>query len=181
MLLTRLCCLHLWWLFVVSGCSLGVLRNLSSFFRLRCCGLVKPTIIDWTQQFPPGRQHNLAAHSDLVWPIRRLRSDPPPPSRTNQEAPQGSQDQRHRVNLLLLWEENRRSTKTAAALWTIWTNRSEAKITHGNAFVGRVKVGRGNTTNPPIPFLEGLKNVFWGVFASCIYGNVNAYFFICSA
>lgn len=46
--------------------NLGVLRNLASFFRLRCCGLVKPAVIDWTQQFPPGRQHNLAAHSDLV-------------------------------------------------------------------------------------------------------------------
>lgn len=58
---------------------------------------------------------------------------------------------------LLLWEENRRSTKTAAALWTIWTNRSEAKITPGNAFLGRGKVGRGGHN----PFLKAQKE-FWG-------------------
>uniref|UniRef100_A0A665V0E7 Palmitoyltransferase n=1 Tax=Echeneis naucrates TaxID=173247 RepID=A0A665V0E7_ECHNA len=29
--------------------NLGVVRNLVSFFQLRCCGLFKPTIIDWTQ------------------------------------------------------------------------------------------------------------------------------------
>ncbi|KAF3832997.1 hypothetical protein F7725_026662 [Dissostichus mawsoni] len=33
--------------------NLGVMRNLASFFQLRCCGLFKPAIIDWTQQFPP--------------------------------------------------------------------------------------------------------------------------------
>lgn len=67
----------LWWLFA-SGCSLGLLRNLASFFRLRCCGLVKPAIIDWTQQFPPGRPHSLGAHSDLVWPIMGLHKNPGP-------------------------------------------------------------------------------------------------------
>uniref|UniRef100_H3C8I4 Palmitoyltransferase n=1 Tax=Tetraodon nigroviridis TaxID=99883 RepID=H3C8I4_TETNG len=30
--------------------NLGVLRNLVSFFQLRCCGLFKPAVIDWTQQ-----------------------------------------------------------------------------------------------------------------------------------
>uniref|UniRef100_H2UT64 Palmitoyltransferase n=1 Tax=Takifugu rubripes TaxID=31033 RepID=H2UT64_TAKRU len=30
--------------------NLGVVRNLVSFFQLRCCGLFKPAIIDWTQQ-----------------------------------------------------------------------------------------------------------------------------------
>uniref|UniRef100_A0A672Y3L7 Palmitoyltransferase n=1 Tax=Sphaeramia orbicularis TaxID=375764 RepID=A0A672Y3L7_9TELE len=43
---------------------LGVVRNLVSFFHLRCCGLFKPAIIDWTQQFPPGR--DAFGHPDMV-------------------------------------------------------------------------------------------------------------------
>ncbi|XP_037102463.1 putative palmitoyltransferase ZDHHC13 [Syngnathus acus] len=46
--------------------NLGVLRNLASFFKLRCCGLFKPAIIDWTQQFPPGRDQRLYKHMDMV-------------------------------------------------------------------------------------------------------------------
>ncbi|KAF0042787.1 hypothetical protein F2P81_004124 [Scophthalmus maximus] len=45
---------------------LGVVRNLVSFFHLRCCGLVKPAVIDWTQQFPPGREQPLFGQADLV-------------------------------------------------------------------------------------------------------------------
>ncbi|XP_072320879.1 putative palmitoyltransferase ZDHHC13 [Eucyclogobius newberryi] len=30
--------------------NLGVVRNLVSFFQLRCCGLCKPSVVDWTQQ-----------------------------------------------------------------------------------------------------------------------------------
>lgn len=47
-------------------CSLGVVRNLVSFFQLRCCGLFKPAVIDWTQQFPPGPDHPMFAHADMV-------------------------------------------------------------------------------------------------------------------
>lgn len=50
--------------------SLGVVRNLVSFFQLRCCGLFKPVIIDWTQQFQPGHQH-VFGHTDMVWPPPR--------------------------------------------------------------------------------------------------------------
>uniref|UniRef100_A0A8D3CUR8 Palmitoyltransferase n=1 Tax=Scophthalmus maximus TaxID=52904 RepID=A0A8D3CUR8_SCOMX len=46
--------------------NLGVVRNLVSFFHLRCCGLVKPAVIDWTQQFPPGREQPLFGQADLV-------------------------------------------------------------------------------------------------------------------
>uniref|UniRef100_A0A669CB03 Palmitoyltransferase n=1 Tax=Oreochromis niloticus TaxID=8128 RepID=A0A669CB03_ORENI len=45
--------------------NLGVVRNLVSFFQLRCCGLFKPVIIDWTQQFQPGHQH-VFGHTDMV-------------------------------------------------------------------------------------------------------------------
>lgn len=50
----------------VCPCSLGVVRNLLSFFQLRCCGFFKPTVIDWTQQFPPGRDQHVFGHPDLV-------------------------------------------------------------------------------------------------------------------
>uniref|UniRef100_A0A665V0U1 Palmitoyltransferase n=1 Tax=Echeneis naucrates TaxID=173247 RepID=A0A665V0U1_ECHNA len=46
--------------------NLGVVRNLVSFFQLRCCGLFKPTIIDWTQQFPPGRDQHMFGLADMV-------------------------------------------------------------------------------------------------------------------
>ncbi|XP_061620414.1 putative palmitoyltransferase ZDHHC13 [Phyllopteryx taeniolatus] len=46
--------------------NLGVVRNLVSFFQLRCCGLFKPAIIDWTQQFPPGCDQRLFRHTDMV-------------------------------------------------------------------------------------------------------------------
>uniref|UniRef100_A0A8C4H9E4 Palmitoyltransferase n=1 Tax=Dicentrarchus labrax TaxID=13489 RepID=A0A8C4H9E4_DICLA len=46
--------------------NLGVVRNLVSFFQLRCCGLFKPAIIDWTQQFPPGRDQHMFGHTDMV-------------------------------------------------------------------------------------------------------------------
>ncbi|XP_060915639.1 putative palmitoyltransferase ZDHHC13 [Labrus mixtus] len=46
--------------------NLGVVKNLVSFFHLRCCGLFKPAIIDWTQQFPPGRDQHMFGHTDMV-------------------------------------------------------------------------------------------------------------------
>ncbi|XP_054468147.1 putative palmitoyltransferase ZDHHC13 [Anoplopoma fimbria] len=46
--------------------NLGVVRNLVSFFHLRCCGLFKPAVIDWTQQFPPGRDQHVFGHTDMV-------------------------------------------------------------------------------------------------------------------
>ncbi|XP_069021813.1 putative palmitoyltransferase ZDHHC13 [Embiotoca jacksoni] len=46
--------------------NLGVVRNLASFFHLRCCGLFKPAVIDWTQQFPPGRDQHMFGHTDMV-------------------------------------------------------------------------------------------------------------------
>ncbi|XP_029000626.1 putative palmitoyltransferase ZDHHC13 isoform X1 [Betta splendens] len=44
----------------------GVLRNLVSFFHLRCCGFFKPTVVDWTQQFPPGRDQHMFGPTDMV-------------------------------------------------------------------------------------------------------------------
>ncbi|XP_056134539.1 putative palmitoyltransferase ZDHHC13 [Lampris incognitus] len=46
--------------------NLGIMRNLVSFFQIRCCGLFKPTVIDWTQQFPLGRDQHLFGHADMV-------------------------------------------------------------------------------------------------------------------
>ncbi|XP_029284597.1 putative palmitoyltransferase ZDHHC13 isoform X1 [Cottoperca gobio] len=46
--------------------NLGVVWNLVSFFQLRCCGLFKPAIIDWTQQFPSGRDQHMFGHTDMV-------------------------------------------------------------------------------------------------------------------
>uniref|UniRef100_A0A668ADK2 Palmitoyltransferase n=1 Tax=Myripristis murdjan TaxID=586833 RepID=A0A668ADK2_9TELE len=46
--------------------NLGVMRNLVSFFQLRCCGLFKPAIIDWTQQFTSGRDQHVFGHPDMV-------------------------------------------------------------------------------------------------------------------
>lgn len=34
--------------------NFGVLRNLVNFFQLRCCGLCKPVVVDWTQQYSLG-------------------------------------------------------------------------------------------------------------------------------
>uniref|UniRef100_A0A8C7RRX8 Palmitoyltransferase n=1 Tax=Oncorhynchus mykiss TaxID=8022 RepID=A0A8C7RRX8_ONCMY len=45
--------------------NLGVVRNLVSFFQLRCCGLFKPAMVDWTQQYPPGRDH-MFGQPDIV-------------------------------------------------------------------------------------------------------------------
>ncbi|KAM9410387.1 putative palmitoyltransferase ZDHHC13 [Pholidichthys leucotaenia] len=46
--------------------NLGVVKNLVSFFHLRCCGLFKPAIIDWTQQVLHGREQHIFGHTDLV-------------------------------------------------------------------------------------------------------------------
>ncbi|CAF88271.1 unnamed protein product, partial [Tetraodon nigroviridis] len=46
--------------------NLGVLRNLVSFSPVRCCGLFKPAVIDWTQQLPHGPDHLMFAHADTV-------------------------------------------------------------------------------------------------------------------
>ncbi|XP_047437519.1 putative palmitoyltransferase ZDHHC13 [Mugil cephalus] len=46
--------------------NMGIVRNLVSFFHLRCCGLFKPAVIDWTQQFPPGRDQHMFGHTDMV-------------------------------------------------------------------------------------------------------------------
>ncbi|XP_063044978.1 putative palmitoyltransferase ZDHHC13 [Engraulis encrasicolus] len=34
--------------------NFGVLRNLINFFQVRCCGLCKPVVVDWTQQYSLG-------------------------------------------------------------------------------------------------------------------------------
>ncbi|XP_041917366.1 putative palmitoyltransferase ZDHHC13 [Alosa sapidissima] len=34
--------------------NFGVLRNLVNFFQVRCCGLCKPVVVDWTQQYALG-------------------------------------------------------------------------------------------------------------------------------
>ncbi|XP_077568643.1 putative palmitoyltransferase ZDHHC13 [Stigmatopora nigra] len=46
--------------------NLGVVRNLVSFFKLRCCGLFKPAVIDWTQQFAQGHDQRLFRPTDMV-------------------------------------------------------------------------------------------------------------------
>ncbi|XP_058484866.1 putative palmitoyltransferase ZDHHC13 [Solea solea] len=46
--------------------NLGVVRNLVSFFQLRCCGLFKPAVIDWTQQFPAGHDQHMLGQTDMV-------------------------------------------------------------------------------------------------------------------
>uniref|UniRef100_A0A8B9GVG1 Palmitoyltransferase n=1 Tax=Astyanax mexicanus TaxID=7994 RepID=A0A8B9GVG1_ASTMX len=46
----------------------GVLKNLVNFFQLRCCGLCKPMVLDWTQEFPMGlnRDHPMFNNMDPV-------------------------------------------------------------------------------------------------------------------
>ncbi|XP_008335198.1 putative palmitoyltransferase ZDHHC13 [Cynoglossus semilaevis] len=46
--------------------NLGVVKNLVSFFQLRCCGLFKPAIIDWTQPFPAGHDQHMFGLTDMV-------------------------------------------------------------------------------------------------------------------
>ncbi|KAM4603126.1 putative palmitoyltransferase ZDHHC13 [Polymixia lowei] len=46
--------------------NLGVVRNLVAFFQLRCCGLFKPAVIDWTQQVPLGRDQHAFGPPDMV-------------------------------------------------------------------------------------------------------------------
>ncbi|XP_051506649.1 putative palmitoyltransferase ZDHHC13 [Myxocyprinus asiaticus] len=48
--------------------NLGVVRNLVNFFQWRCCGLCKPVVLDWTQQFPMGhgREHPMFSGLDAV-------------------------------------------------------------------------------------------------------------------
>lgn len=42
----------------------GVVKNLISFFQLRCCGLFKPSIVDWTQ--PTSMDQSLFGPSNMV-------------------------------------------------------------------------------------------------------------------
>ncbi|XP_027008062.1 putative palmitoyltransferase ZDHHC13 [Tachysurus fulvidraco] len=46
----------------------GVLKNLVNFFQLRCCGLCKPLVLDWTQELPVGlnRDHQMFSSLDPV-------------------------------------------------------------------------------------------------------------------
>ncbi|XP_016151316.1 palmitoyltransferase ZDHHC13-like [Sinocyclocheilus grahami] len=48
--------------------NLGVVRNLVNFFQWRCCGLCKPMVLDWTQQYPMGlsRDHPMFSGPDAV-------------------------------------------------------------------------------------------------------------------
>ncbi|XP_073668061.1 putative palmitoyltransferase ZDHHC13 isoform X3 [Paramisgurnus dabryanus] len=48
--------------------NLGVVRNLVNFFQCRCCGLCKPVVLDWTQQYPMGlsREHPMFSGPDAV-------------------------------------------------------------------------------------------------------------------
>ncbi|XP_030650293.1 putative palmitoyltransferase ZDHHC13 [Chanos chanos] len=48
--------------------NLGVMRNLVNFFQLRCCGLCKPVVVDWTQQYAVGfnRGHPMFSDQDAV-------------------------------------------------------------------------------------------------------------------
>ncbi|XP_035383167.1 palmitoyltransferase ZDHHC13 isoform X1 [Electrophorus electricus] len=46
----------------------GVLKNLVNFFQLRCCGLCKPLVLDWSVEFPLGlnREHPMFSSLDTV-------------------------------------------------------------------------------------------------------------------
>ncbi|XP_047220045.1 putative palmitoyltransferase ZDHHC13 isoform X2 [Girardinichthys multiradiatus] len=46
--------------------NMGVVQNLVSFFQLRCCGLFKPAIVDWTAQFQPQRDQYLFEQTNMV-------------------------------------------------------------------------------------------------------------------
>lgn len=80
---------------VSCPCSMGVVRNLLTFFHLRCCGLFKPAVIDWTQQFPPGRDLHAFGHTDMVWPLRR------PSLRVKGQTLAVVLDQKHKVHLFI--------------------------------------------------------------------------------
>ncbi|XP_036442144.1 putative palmitoyltransferase ZDHHC13 isoform X1 [Colossoma macropomum] len=55
-------------LYLSRSGSRGVLKNLVNFFQLRCCGLCKPLVLDWTQEFPMGlnRDHPMFNSMDPV-------------------------------------------------------------------------------------------------------------------
>ncbi|XP_017282200.1 putative palmitoyltransferase ZDHHC13 isoform X2 [Kryptolebias marmoratus] len=44
----------------------GVVQNLVSFFHLRCCGLIKPSVVDWSEQFQPQRDQYLFDQINVV-------------------------------------------------------------------------------------------------------------------
>ncbi|KAM9764742.1 putative palmitoyltransferase ZDHHC13 [Menidia menidia] len=46
--------------------NMGVVQNLVSFFQLRCCGLFKPSTVDWTLQFAPQRDQFLFDQVNMV-------------------------------------------------------------------------------------------------------------------
>ncbi|CAG5849196.1 unnamed protein product, partial [Menidia menidia] len=46
--------------------NMGVVQNLVSFFQLRCCGLFKPSAVDWTLQFAPQRDQFLFDQVNMV-------------------------------------------------------------------------------------------------------------------
>ncbi|XP_021176275.2 palmitoyltransferase ZDHHC13 isoform X1 [Fundulus heteroclitus] len=46
--------------------NMGVVQNLLSFFQLRCCGLFKPAVVDWTTQFQPQRDQYLFEQINMV-------------------------------------------------------------------------------------------------------------------
>ncbi|XP_038127647.1 putative palmitoyltransferase ZDHHC13 isoform X1 [Cyprinodon tularosa] len=46
--------------------NLGVVQNLVTFFQLRCCGLCKPTVIDWTSQFQSQRDQYLLEQMNMI-------------------------------------------------------------------------------------------------------------------
>ncbi|XP_014874577.1 putative palmitoyltransferase ZDHHC13 isoform X1 [Poecilia latipinna] len=46
--------------------NMGVVQNLVSFFQLRCCGLCKPAVVDWTAQFQPQRDQYLFDQINMV-------------------------------------------------------------------------------------------------------------------
>uniref|UniRef100_W5MBK7 Palmitoyltransferase n=1 Tax=Lepisosteus oculatus TaxID=7918 RepID=W5MBK7_LEPOC len=38
----------------------GCVKNMVNFFQLKCCGLFKPTVVDWTQEYSTGLEHPVA-------------------------------------------------------------------------------------------------------------------------
>nr|XP_023673795.1 palmitoyltransferase ZDHHC13 isoform X2 [Paramormyrops kingsleyae] len=46
--------------------NLGFVRNLVNFFQLRCCGLCKPVVVDWTQQFSLGSDYPMLSGFNTV-------------------------------------------------------------------------------------------------------------------
>lgn len=104
----------------------------------------------------------------------------PTPSGTNQEAPRGPQDQRHRIHMI--YSCFKRKTGGRPRLQLPYEPYGPIgvrnRITHGNTFLGREEVGKGVPQRPPTHFKRPQKCFLGEFFERCIYGSVYAYFLL---